>query len=491
MITILLITVPLFSGIASFFIREDRPRRVLMAACSIFHFIMVMALLSFYGREHGVFSQWFGFDNIGIIFLLITSILFFGASLYGVRYLSDEAKYARARAKSGGLFSPEAVFGGCFLIFLSTVTLTIASRHLAIFWAGVEATTLTSAPLIYFHRTKRSLEATWKYLLICSVGIAIALLGIFLLTVANNNQTQLFLARLIENAGCMNRQWLQAAFLLLFVGYATKMGLAPFHTWLPDAHSEAPSVISALLSGALLNCAFLGILRVYQVCSVAGLGHYCREVFIAFGLLSVIFAAVFILRQRDYKRLLAYSSVEHMGIMALGIGLGGIAVFGALINMIGHSLVKAGLFFSAGNILSCFKTKKIDDIRALMSSATRRLGILWMFGFLLITGTPPSAVFFGKFIILRQAFLSGHYLISIVFLTALAIIFAGMARIVISMTQGEDDCRPRENNSYNATGFTRTCLPAAFFVTALALGLYFPGWLTDILRAASRSLGGA
>jgi len=335
-----------------------------------------------------------------------------------------------------------------------------------------------------------SLEATWKYLLICSVGIAVALLGIFVLAVANNNRADLFLARLIENANCMNKLWLKAAFLLLFVGYATKMGLAPFHAWLPDAHSEAPSVVSALFSGALLNCAFLGILRAYQICAAAGLGPYCREVFTVFGLLSVIFAAIFILRQGDYKRMLAYSSVEHMGIMSLGIGFGGIAVFGALVNMLGHSLVKAGLFFSAGNILSYFRTKRIEDVQGLMSGKTRRLGVLWMLGFLLITGTPPSAIFFGKLIILRQALSAGFYAVSIIFLAALVIIFIGMARIVIFMTQGENTCQARGDDSYNVKGLTRLCVPAVFFAIAIILGLYFPDWLTGILESASRSLGG-
>jgi len=487
MIAILLITVPFFSGIISFYTRNDILRRGLLIACACFH--LGLSCVSWFWHPQGFLSEWFTFDSISKVFLAITSMLFWGASLYGTQYLADESRHNKEGASDKKFFSREAVFSGCLLIFLATMTMVIASRQLALLWVGVEATTLASAPLIYFHRTRRSLEAMWKYLLICSVGIAIALLGILFLAVADNNQSGMLLSGLLTNAASVNVMWLKAAFLLLFVGYGTKMGLAPLHTWLPDAHSEAPSVVSALLSGALLNCAFLGIIRIYQICIAAGLREFCQEIFVFFGLLSVLFAAVFILRQRDYKRMLAYSSVEHMGIMALGLGLGGWGAFGSFVNMFGHSLTKAGLFLVAGNILSCFKTKKTSDVRGLLSQTTWRTGVLWVVGFLLITGMPPSAIFLGKFMILKEMIFQGRYWMVVLFLGALALIFIGMARIFISMTQGhpvEVDKKRifREDNS-----FFRWAIPTLFFILAICLGVYFPEWLMTFMEVIMKRLG--
>lgn len=484
---ILLITASFLSGIISFYLRNDILRRGLLIACACFH--LGLSCVSWFWRPQGFLSEWFAFDTMSMIFLTITSMLFFGASLYGIQYLADEGRRNQGTVGDKRFFSREAVFSGCLLIFLSMMTMVITSQQLALLWVGVEATTLASAPLIYFHRTRRSLEAMWKYLLICSVGIAIALLGILFLAVADNNKSGMLLSGLLTNAAALNVTWLKAAFLLLFVGYGTKMGLAPLHTWLPDAHSEAPSLVSALLSGALLNCAFLGIIRIYQICVAAGLRDFCQEIFVFFGLLSVALAAVFILRQRDYKRMLAYSSVEHMGIMTLGLGLGGWAVFGSFVNMLGHSLTKAGLFFVAGNILSYFKTKNISDVRGLLNQGTRQTGILWIAGFLLITGMPPSAIFLGKFMILKEMISQGRYWIAVLFLGALALIFMGMARIFISMTQGHPVEMTEKRIYREDNSFFRWAIPMLFFVLAVSLGVYLPKWLVASVEVIVKGFG--
>ncbi|MDP3980188.1 MAG: proton-conducting transporter membrane subunit [Chlamydiota bacterium] len=487
MIAVLLILIPFVFGIVSFFVRHNVARRILIVACAGFH--LGLSCIAWFWNLREFFSGWIALDDMGMVFLTTMSILFFGSAIYGVRYLSDENSPLQKENKEQGFFSQEAIFSGCLLLFLSTMTIVVSTQQLAILWVGIEATTLASAPLIYFHRTRRSLEAMWKYLLICSVGIAIALLGIFFMAAANDNQGGLLLSGLLENAKELNIAWLKAAFLLLFVGYGTKIGLAPLHTWLPDAHSEAPSVVSALLSGALLNCAFLGILRIYQVCVAAGLREFCQEIFVFFGLLSIVFAAVFILGQTDYKRMLAYSSVEHMGIITLGFGLGGTAIFGAMINMLGHSLTKAGLFFVAGNILSYFRTKKIDDVSGLMSAKTRASGALWITGFLLITGMPPSAIFLGKLMILKEVLFQGRYWTGVFFLSALALIFIGMTRIFVSMTQG---C-PIQGNARKGFGekisFLRHIIPMIFFIFVIGIGFYFPECLTRAIEEIAKALG--
>jgi hydrogenase-4 component F len=232
--------------------------------------------------------------------------------------------------EDGSLFKnePESVCTGGILLLLAAMTLAILSRHLALQWVAIEATTLASAPLIYYHQNRRSLEAAWKYLILCSVGIAVALLGIFFLRMTiQDGSHDLTLAALLERAGTLNHRWLSTAFIFMLVGYGTKMGLAPLHTWLPDAHSEAPSPVSAMLSGALLNCAFLGILRMQQICAAAGMASFGGDLLILFGLLHG--TGAFILRQTDSKRMLAYSSVEHMGILYSGRRLGGLGLFGS------------------------------------------------------------------------------------------------------------------------------------------------------------------
>ena len=333
--------------------------------------------------------------------------------------------------------APEARFVGCLLLFLATMTLVAESRHLGLLWVGVEATTLASAPLIYFHRHHRSLEATWKYLLICSVGIALALQGNFFLAVAARGapEVHLTIEHLLSGSRQLDPLWLKAAFLMFLVGYGTKMGLAPMHTWLPDAHSEAPSVISALLSGALLNCAFLGILRIHAIMGAAGLGGFSSQLLIGLGMLSMAVAAVFIIEQADFKRMLAYSSVEHMGILSLGAGLGGVAGMGSLLHMVNHSFTKAMLFLLAGNILAAYRTKSTRQVRGLLQTLPLT-GPLWVAGFLAIAGSPPFGLFVSELIILKGALQGGHVWVAAAYLTALGVIFVGMARSVLQMAYG-------------------------------------------------------
>ncbi|MFA6434435.1 MAG: proton-conducting transporter membrane subunit [Elusimicrobiales bacterium] len=486
----LLMLVPLLSGLSAFLIRDDGKRRVLLLTAAAAHLALTVYALA--ARPGIVPGDWFALDPLGLLFLGVTSVLFFGASVYAVKYLSLEKRDPGEDSEEGFIFNnaPEAVFTGCLLLFLSAMTAVTASRHLGILWAAVEATTLLSAPLIYFHRHKRSLEATWKYLLICSVGIAMALMGnLFLGAAGLRSGADLDLESLLAKALSLDRAWLKAAFLFLFVGYGTKMGLAPFHTWLPDAHSESPAVVSALLSGALLNCAFLGILRVAQVCAAAGLSAFTGEILIFFGILSLMTAAFFILAQKDYKRMLAYSSIEHMGILSLGVGLGGGAVYGALLNAVSHSLTKAGLFFVSGLVLAAYKTKQISEVKGLVRRVPRT-AVLWLTGFFLITGTPPSGIFLGKFMILKAAVSGGHYAAAASYLFFLAVVFAGMGRIFLEMTLGEAAVLSEAEKPFKAS--RQMLIPAAcFFAGVIFLGLYMPAWLNDLITGAKDLIGGA
>ncbi|MEW6281418.1 MAG: proton-conducting transporter membrane subunit, partial [Candidatus Eremiobacterota bacterium] len=351
----------------------------------------------------------------------------------------------------------------------------------AFLWIAVEATTLASAPLIYFHRHRRSLEATWKYLLICSVGIALALLGNFFLVVAASHgaphESPLLLSTLVARADQLDPRWLRLAFVLLLVGYGTKMGLAPLHTWLPDTHGEAPSVVSALLSGALLNCAFLGVLRGLEVLTAAGQQTLGHRMLVVLGLLSMLTAAIFIVTQRDFKRMLAYSSIEHMGILAIGVGLG--AWFGALLHAFYHSLTKAMMFMVAGNVMETYQTRKIAEVSGVMRVLPVS-GALWLAGFFAITGTPPFAPFTSQMIILRVA-LERNPLVAVLYLILLGLVFVGMARVVLGMTQGPAPATPAPRREPWATWFS----PLILAVLLLALGLWPPTPLQQALLQAT------
>ena len=435
-----LVAVPAAAGLLAFALRWDRPRRALLAMTALAHAGMTVA-------------AWPQLDATGRLFLSITSALFLAAVPYAIDML---------RRKENG----EAVFTGCLLLFLASMTGVTVTTHFGLLWVAAEATTLASAPLIYFHRDARSLEATWKYLLVCSVGIALALLGNFFLAGANVD-VPLEMHALVRHAATLNVPWLKAAFLCFLVGYGTKMGLAPLHTWLPDAHSESPSVVSALLSGALLNCAFVGILRAVQVCAAAGLASFAQELLVLFGLISMGTAAVFILGQPDYKRMLAYSSVEHMGILALGVGLGGAATFGAMLHALNHSLVKASLFMVAGNLLAAYGTKTSAEVRGALRVAPVS-GALWIAGVLAITGFPPFGTFISEFTILRAALDQGRPVVASIYVALLALVFVGMTASALPMAQGTSDRPVRRESALSLVS------PVLMMAAVLALGVFVP-----------------
>lgn len=488
MIVLLLILIPTLAGSLAFFIRSDNTRRALLVVTATAHAGLTIA--AWVWKPAPALGGWLVLDELGLLFLSITSTLFLPVSVYTVNYLRRERHGGIKDFAEGFLFdnAPEATFTACLLFFLTAMTLVTLSQHVGLLWVAIEATTLASAPLIYFHRHHRSLEATWKYLLICSVGIALALLGNFFLAVAASKPgavpIPMVFGDLMAHATQLHVPWLKAAFVLILVGYGTKMGLAPLHTWLPDAHSESPSVISALLSGALLNCAFLGIIRTQQVCVAAGLAGFGQELLVGFGLVSMAVAAVFIVGQSDYKRMLAYSSVEHMGILSLGIGLGSAGVFGALLHAINHSLTKAMLFLVAGNILGAYRTKSTVEVRGVLRVLPVS-GVLWVAGLFAITGSPPFGPFLSEFTILKASLDQGRTIVAVAYLILLAVIFIGMGAIALRMAQGAATREPQQE-------LLIAVLPPAFLmVGVLLLGLYIPRGINDLLHQAARALGGS
>lgn len=424
-------------------------------------------------------SGWLRLDALDQLVLGFQSVLFLLCAWYAPGYLALRPE------------RPNRVFCACLFAVLGTMTLVCLSHHLGLMWVAMEATTLSSAPLLYFNHNTRSLEATWKYLLIGSVGIALALFGSLFLAYSalkGGLESTLFFDELVREAPRLSAPWLHAAFILLFVGYGTKMGLAPMHSWKPDAYGEAPGVVGTLLAGGITSCAFLAILRVYQILRASPEAAYAREIMILMGLLSMAFGAVFMVRQRDFKRMLAYSSVEHMGILVLGVGIGGPAVYGALLHLINNGLTKAVLFLSAGNIHRAYKSKLTDHVSGAMRRVPLSAG-LFLAGFLAITGSPPFGPFISEFTIARAAFGSGQYWSGGLFLFLLAVVFVGMGATVLSVVQGPppETAVPEDYQDRFATvAPIITCLSLV-----LLLGLYIPPPLESLLRGAVDFLEGS
>ncbi len=336
-----------------------------------------------------------GLDALGAWVTLSTAIVYLLASIYSVGYMRAEP------ADAARLHGYYALFSG----FAFTMFAAPLMNDVGLYWIAIESTTLVSTFLVAFERNAESIEAAWKYIMVVSAGISLSLLGTIILywggTFVLGPTYQMTWAALAGAAPEIDPVILMLGFLLMLVGYGTKAGLAPMHTWLPDAHSQAPAPVSAMLSGALLNVAMLGIVRFLAIMRGAGLGRLPGGLLIGFGIASLVVAALFILRQRGIKRMMAYSSVEHMGVIALGFGFGGpLGTIGALLHMLMHSLSKSLMFFGAGNAVRGYGSKSMARIRG-VGAAFPVSGALWLAGAVAITGAPPFGLFVSEFTIMR------------------------------------------------------------------------------------------
>jgi hydrogenase-4 component F len=354
-----------------------------------------------------------------VIFLSLVS------AVYSIEYLDHELKV--------GLILESGVrrYYALLHLFIFTMLLVTAANNLALMWIAIEATTIVSALLIGLGFSKRSLaiEAAWKYIILCTVGITFALLGIFITYYASTmvmGGGSLNWTTLRSVAPKLNPSTMKLAFIFILVGYGTKAGLAPVHNWLPDAHSEAPSPISALLSGILLNTAFYGIMRFVSITDPSTGSVFTGNLLILFGLISMGISSVFILVQVNYKRLLAYSSIEHMGIISLGIGIGGpVGVYGALLHIMNHALSKPLMFFVSGRIQAHYGSTKIENVNGVLSSMPL-LGTLTFIGALSLAGTPPFNIFVSEFTVLQAAVAKDLWAVAGLFLLFAVFVFYGI-----------------------------------------------------------------
>lgn len=416
-------------------------------------------------------------DALSAFLIFILVFVAFVAAVYAVGYLRFELKKEAITIKQWHHFYL------WFHLFILAMLVVMVFNNLALVWIAIELTTLISALLVAFYRQARALEAAWKYLIIGSLGIAFALFGILFLyatgiDVLGETHSALNWTALHEAAAELDPTWVTIAFVFVLVGFGTKAGLAPLHFWLPDAHSEAPSPVSAVLSGVLLNTALYGILRVYLIANTTLAGSADKWL-LGFGLFSIALMVPFILVQHDFKRMLAYSSVEHMGIISLGIGIGGpLGLYGAMLHMFNHSMVKSLLFMTAGNMSQKFHSKRIDRITGLLK-VMPVTGVAFMLGILAIAGAPPFNIFISELTIMLAGFQQGRIGLTSLFILFVLLIFAGMTFYMSRMVFGNSRKRvePGEISRWS-TGALFIPLTAL-----LLLGLYVPPFIDQTLQS--------
>ena len=471
----LLLIAPIAGAAIAAAIPSQRGRPWVLVMVALVHFAVTVSVMS--GLVAAPDTAWMWLDPPGRLVLGLVSTLFVGCACYAVGYL----RFRTAR--------PNRVFVTSLCLLLATLTAAVLARHVGVMWIAVELSALVAAPLIYFNHNARSLEATWKYLLIGSVGLALALLGTFFLAYSAELAgvtTSLQFDDLVRIGPRLSQPWLRAAFVLLLVGYGTKMGLAPMHTWKPDAYGEAPGVAGALFAGGVTSVAFLAILRMVYVCEAAGQGVFTGRILIVMGLCSMAVAGALMVGQQDFKRMLAYSSVEHMGILAFGVGIGGGARFGAMLHLLCNGLTKGVLFLSAGNLHRAYGSKYTGVVTGALRHRPFSAS-MFLIGFFAITGAPPFGPFLSELTIATAAFGEGNAVAGALFLLFLLIVFVAMGATVLRVCLG-DGVAPSTTWRESAS----TTLPiAGFLVLVLALGTYIPAPLRDLLDGAAEWMGSA
>ncbi|HWB51332.1 MAG TPA: proton-conducting transporter membrane subunit [Stellaceae bacterium] len=417
-------------------------------------------------------------DRVGAWVILCTATVYFLASIYAIGYM-------RLLREEPRLYLFYALFAG----FGLTTLIGPLMNSVGIYWIAIELTTLVSTFLVAFEHVAESMEAAWKYIMVVSAGISLALLGTILFywggSFVLGPTYKMTWSVLADAAPQINPILMTLAFLLVLVGYGTKVGLAPMHTWLPDAHSEAPAPVSAMLSGALLNTAMVGIVRFLAITRRTGIGELPQLVLVLFGTVSLLIGALFIVRQKGIKRLMAYSSVEHMGVVALGFGFGGpLGIAGALYHMLNHSLNKSLMFFGAGNVMRAYGTKDIDQIQGVGRHFAAQGG-LWLAGAIAITGAPPFGLFLSEFTIMRAGLTPTFSWAVYVMAVLLIVIFIGFMNHFRVMYY---QCEPAEAAVVGRSSAWCTVPMWLALAPLLILGLWWPGGIWNYLAAAAQTL---
>jgi hydrogenase-4 component F len=457
----------------------------LMSFCTFVAAVVLTMRVVDSGPEVALNEEFF-IDQFNVFLVALTAFVAFTTSLFSRPYMRIEQHH-------GKLSTPMLhLYYSMYQLFTLAMLVALTSNNMGIIWVAMEAATLTTVLLVSLYRTPASIEAAWKYFILCGVGIALALFGTILLyfaaeRVLGEGGTALLWTHLNEVKAGLEPTVLKLAFVFLLVGYGTKIGLVPLHSWLPDAHAEGPTPVSAVLSGLLLNVALCAVMR-SKVLVDGALGtleggtHFAGNLMMGFGLLSVVVAALFLSRQKDIKRMFAYSSIEHMGLITFAFGMGGaVATFAAMLHMTVHSLTKSAIFFAVGHAVQKTGTQQMENIRGILQiSPTVGWGL--MLGTLAILGMPPFGVFASEFLIITTA-MHDYPWTTPILLIALGIAFAAVFGKVQPIVFGETTARRLPHQPALIPVF-------AHLLIVLILGLYMPRYLADWYRQAAALLGG-
>ncbi|NKF50709.1 hydrogenase 4 subunit F [Shewanella sp. WXL01] len=477
---LLLMVIPLVAaGISFASIKGGEGGRKIAIGCHALSMIAILVLsftlagTVFFDGPVMSEGRWLYLDGLSGLFLGVLGLVSILTGMYSIGYIGHEYKHGEISGTKVSLYY------GLFNLFIVSMLVAVTANNVIMMWVAIEATTICSVFLVGLYGQRSSLEAAWKYIVICTVGLAFGLFG-SILTYSNaaavfaDPANAIFWTDIHQNAQALDTTLVHLAFIFVLIGFGTKVGLFPMHAWLPDAHSEAPSPVSALLSAGLLNCALLVILR-YYIITVKAIGPALpQNLLLIFGFLSVATAAFFIITQRDIKRLLAYSSVENMGLITLAIALGPLGVIAALLHVINHSLAKTLMFCGAGNILLKYGTRDIGIVKGILRVAPIT-GVLVVIGALALGGVPPFSIFVSEFTLVTAAIGDDRVLFTIVLLLILTIVLGGLAYMAAQCVMGE---QPKEVEK-GELGFMTLAPMAAIVVMLVVMGTAIP---TSVLK---------
>ena len=478
----LVLAIPFIGSALLALLGHRREAAAINSACSLLTFLASVLLATRIVAEGPTraFDQQFFVDPLNVFLIALTALVGFTTSLFSTPYMRIEHDHGKLSA--GRL----RLYHSMFQMFMCTMLIALSTNNLGILWVAMEAATLTTVLLVALYRTPASLEAAWKYFILCGVGIAQALFGTILIyfaaeRVIGAEHGALLWTHLDSVKTQLEPTVLSLAFVFLIVGYGTKTGLVPLHNWLPDAHAEGPTPVSAVLSGLLLNVALYAIIRCKVLVDGALDGSFAGNLMMGFGLLTVVVAAFYLSRQKDVKRLFGFSSIEHMGLITFAFGMGGpVASFAGLLHMTVHSLTKSAIFFAVGHASQMAGTQIIENIQGLLKRSPT-IGWGLMLGSLAILGMPPFGVFTSEFMILTTAIKHHPWAVPLL-LVALGVAFATMFHRVQAMVFGEPSVKPLSHNPALLPVFLHLGL-------VLLLGLWIPPYLAEWYRQAARLIG--
>lgn len=478
----LVLLIPVFSVMLMGVIGHRRSAGFLNIILSAATFFATLYLAKYHFQYGALLSasKQFYIDGFSLLSILLTAFVVTTTAIFSNEYMWHNLTSGRITPNKLRLYHV------MYQTFVFMMLLSFATNNIGILWVAMEGATLATVLLVSLYRTPEAIEAAWKYFILCIVGIALALFGTILIYISTS-QTAAFVkdgffwSVLYQHANIMNASIVKLAFVFLLVGYGTKIGLVPFHNWLPDAHSESPAPMSTLLSGLLLNAALYSLVRFKIITDLALNTHLAGNLMMAFGLLSFLVAAVLLHRQNNIKRMFSYSSIEHMGLMTFGFGLGGhLATFAALFYMLMHSLVKSAIFVTVGNVIQLAGTQNMEKIRGIIRNQPL-IGWVLLIATVAISGFPPFGIFTSELMLVIATLKSVPYL-ALLLVIGLLIALAGLLRNIQPVVYGTP----------NESAYVRPNIISAVLHLAIVfvLGVYIPPILAQLLQQAATLIVG-